>query len=196
MNHRKSTQMAGECAFHVLILEHFSRAKHYSIFSSKYLEHTQRTSSSKSHRQPTDMRSVKSLDFEKDHNKLANGNVTKHSSRTSSSYRKQLEVDYTSEPVATPLNSGTRPRNGMRPTPPKKPLRLSLQRAQSLQTIEASATAAILDLEKKRAIKRTHRGNKTPDLPHFIENTISSNAAYSSQPHLQQTSSMGRSKHV
>lgn len=169
-----------------------------SIFSGKYLEHTQRISS-KAHRHPPDMRSVKSLDFDKDHSKMVNGNGTKHSSRSSSLYRKQLEVDYTSEPVATPLSSVSRPRNGMRPTPPKKPLRLSLQRAQSLQTIEASATAAILDLEKKRAIKRTHRGNKTPDLPHFMENTISSsgnNAAYSSQPHLQQTSSLGRGKHV
>lgn len=177
---------------------HFSRAKHFSICSGNYLEHTQRASSSasKSHRQPADMRSVKSLDFDKEHSKLVNGNGTKHSSRSSSLYRKQLEVDYTSEPVATPLGSVTRPRNGMRPTPPKKPLRLSLQRAQSLQTIEANATAAILDLEKKRAIKRTHRGNKTPDLPHFMENTIGCNAAYSSQPHLQQTSSLGRSKHV
>lgn len=178
----------------------FTNNFQFSIFSGKYLENTQRTSSSKSHRQPIDMRSVKSLDFDKDHSKTVNGNGTKHSSRSSSLYRKQLEVDYTSEPVATPLSSVSRPRNGMRPTPPKKPLRLSLQRAQSLQTIEASATAAILDLERKRAIKRTHRGNKTPDLPLFMENTMSngggSNSAYSSQPHLQQTSSLGRSKHV
>lgn len=169
------------------------------FFSGKYMEHPHRTpssSASKSHRQPADMRSVKSLDFDKDHSKMVNGNGMKHSSRSSSLYRKQLEVDYTSEPVATPLSSVSRPRNGMRPTPPKKPLRLSLQRAQSLQTIEASATAAILDLEKKRAIKRTHRGNKTPDLPHFMENTMSNSAAYSSQPHLQQTASLGRSKHV
>lgn len=108
-------------------------------------------------------------------------------------YRKPLDIDYTSEPVATPLSSSSRPRNGTRPTPPKKPLRLSLQRTQSLQTIEANATAAILDLEKKRAIKRTHRGNKTPDLPHFIENgNIYHSASHS---HLQ-TSSLGRNRQI
>lgn len=100
-------------------------------------------------------------------------------------------MDYTSEPVTDPITNG-RSRNSMRPTPPKKPLRLSLQRAQSLQTIEASAAAAILDLDKKRAIKRTYRGgNKTPDLQQYIE----SNYNGGSQPHLQ-TASLGRHKHI
>lgn len=93
---------------------------------------------------------------------------------------KKIEVDYTSEPVVDPIQSRSRK---TRPTPPKKPLRLSLQRAQSLQTIEANANVTILDLEKKRAMKRSHCGIKPPDL-----NT------YSSQPHLQQTASLGRSK--
>lgn len=151
------------------------------------------------------MRSVKSLDFDKehtamDHHRLMNGNGPKYTSRTASMYRKQLEVDYTSEPVTMPLNcTAPRQRHAMRPQPPKKPLRLSLQRAQSLQTIEASATAAINELEKKRAIKRTHRGSKTPDLPFFMENSIigcGGHSAYSSQPHLQHTSSLDRSHHV
>lgn len=73
--------------------------------------------------------------------------------------RKPRELDYTSEPVATPISSSSRARNG-RPVPPKKPLRLSLQRTQSLQTIEANAAATIVDLEKKRAVKRAYRGNK------------------------------------
>lgn len=108
-------------------------------------------------------------------------------------YRKPNEIDYTSEPVATPLSNSSRPRNG-RPTPPKKPLRLSLQRTQSLQTIEANATATIIDLEKKRAIKRTHRGNKTPDLPQFLENgTNMYHAASHNQLH---TSSLGRNRHI
>lgn len=72
------------------------------------------------------------------------------------------DVDYTSEPAASSTN--TLRLRSTRPTPPKKPLRLSLQRTQSLQTIEANAAATIIDLERKRAVKRTHRGNKTPDL--------------------------------
>lgn len=43
-----------------------------------------------------------------------------------------------------------------RPTPPKKPLRLSLQRAQSLQTVELHPNA---DLERKRPMKRVHHHN-------------------------------------
>lgn len=134
----------------------------------------------------TDMRSVRSLDFEKD-TTLGNGlQETKQHQ-----YRKHREVDYTSDSVADPLTN-VRYRNGMRPTPPKKPLRLSLQRAQSLQTIEATAAATILDLDKKRAYKRTHRGgNKTPDLQHYIENSFNGG----SQPQLQ-TASLGRHKHI
>lgn len=98
------------------------------------------------------MRSVKSLDFESD------------------TGERKREVDYTSEPVA----------HRVRPTPPKKPLRLSLQRAQSLQTVEAS----ILDSEKKRAIKRTHKSRLPPDLQ-YIENNIP-----------MQTASLGRSKNI
>lgn len=78
------------------------------------------------------------------------------------SCRKSAEVDYTSEPV--PTNFPNLRLRSIRPTPPKKPLRLSLQRTQSLQTIESNAAATIIDLERKRAVKRTHRGNKTPEL--------------------------------
>lgn len=101
---------------------------------------------------PNDLRSVKSLDFESD------------------TGERKREVDYTSEPVA----------HRVRPTPPKKPLRLSLQRAQSLQTVEAS----ILDSEKKRAIKRTHKSRLPPDLQ-YIENNIPI-----------QTASLGRNKNL
>lgn len=137
-------------------------------------------------RRPSDMRSVKSLDFEKDSSKI-NG-----SSKPNGIHRKiSFDVDYTSEPVAMPLNN-SRPRNGMRPTPPKKPLRLSLQRARSLQTIEANANAAILDLEKKRAIKRSHCGNKTAsDLTQHFEN----GNVFNSQLLVHQSASLGRSTH-
>lgn len=85
-------------------------------------------------------------------------------------YRKSADtsVDYTSEPVTTNFSNHLRLRT-VRPTPPKKPLRLSLQRTQSLQTIESNAAATIMDLERKRAVKRTHRGNKTPELHQCID---------------------------
>lgn len=133
-----------------------------------------------------DLRSVRSLDFEKDAT-LSNG-IQEPKQHL---YRKHREVDYTSDSVTDALGN-SRLRNGVRPTPPKKPLRLSLQRAQSLQTIEATAAATILDLDKKRAYKRTYRGgNKTPELQLYIENSFNGG----SQPQLQ-TASLGRHKHI
>lgn len=126
---------------------------------------------------PNGIRSAKSLEFEEE---------TKPSARNTVQCRKSSEVDYTSEPMA----NCSRLRNG-RPTPPKKPLRLSLQRAQSLQTIEANAAATIVDLERKRAIKRTHRGNETPDSHQYID--CETNLLYTSPIQLQ-TASLGRNK--
>lgn len=99
-----------------------------------------------------DMRSVKSLDFDSD------------------AGDRKRDVDYTSEPVA----------HRVRPTPPKKPLRLSLQRAQSLQTVEAN----ISESDKKRAMKRTYKG-KNPEMLQYIENNVP-----------MQTSSLGRHNHI
>lgn len=129
----------------------------------------------------SDTRSARSLEFEEDA-KLSVLNISKRPIPSSLS-RKPREIDYTSEPVATPLSSTSRSRNS-RPIPPKKPLRLSLQRTQSLQTIEANAAATIIDLERKRAVKRTHRGNKTPDLSQCID----------SESGLYYTASLGRNK--
>lgn len=138
-----------------------------------------------------DIRSSRSLDFDKE----LKANLPNGVKQTAAAalYRKPSDIDYTSEPVATPLTNSSRPRNS-RPTPPKKPLRLSLQRTQSLQTIEANANATIIDLEKKRAIKRTHRGNKTPDLPQFLEN--GSNIYHSASHNQLHTSSLGRNRHI
>lgn len=99
-----------------------------------------------------DMRSVKSLDFESD-----NG-------------ERKREVNYTSEPEA---------QHRIRPTPPKKPLRLSLQRAQSLQTVEA----AITENEKKRAAKRPHKTKLAADMQ-YIENTAPLQTASLGRTHI------------
>lgn len=91
-----------------------------------------------------DERSIKSLDFESD-----NGQSTNYD-------------EYASEPVPAPR---------LRPTPPKKPLRLSLQRARSLQAVSGSdahhpstpLTDTVNHLsanDKKRAIKRIYRGEQ------------------------------------
>jgi hypothetical protein len=84
-----------------------------------------------------DERSIKSLDFESD----AHTNYD----------------DYASEPVPTPK---------IRPTPPKKPLRLSLQRAQSLQAVSDNMVIPMDNNDKKRAIKRIHKGEQqqTPSI--------------------------------
>ncbi|XP_064543107.1 uncharacterized protein sprt [Drosophila montana] len=72
-------------------------------------------------RLPSDMRSVKSLDFD-------------------------------SENESKPT-TGCRT---VRPTPPKKPLRLSLQRAQSLQTVELNPCS---EHDRKRPMKRVHHNS-------------------------------------
>ena len=98
-----------------------------------------------------DERSIKSLDFESD-----TGQTTNYD-------------DYASEPVPAPR---------LRPTPPKKPLRLSLQRAQSLQAVcgadlnnpstPLADTMNLTSNDKKRAIKRIYRG----ELQHCYSRSI------------------------
>lgn len=101
-----------------------------------------------------DMRSVKSLDFDSDAGSRQGG-----------------DVDYTSEPVAAAAAAPATHSHRVRPQPPKKPLRLSLQRAQSLQTVEAN----LAELDRKRAQKRTHnsKGSATStEMLQFIENNV------------------------
>lgn len=90
--------------------------------------------------QSHDARSIKSLDFESDIGQTTN-----------------LD-DYASEPVPAPK---------IRPTPPKKPLRLSLQRATSLQAVSGADSyngnmplienINMSSNDKKRAGKRIYR---------------------------------------
>lgn len=109
---------------------------------------------------PLDNRSIKSLDFD-------NADEKHHD-------------DYASEPVAAPR---------MRPTPPKKPLRLSLHRAQSLQAVmDASGLLDSMNmLERKRAIKRIHKNeNGTEINSKYIEHSKG----------LPITSSLSRHKYI
>ncbi|KAM7342617.1 PDZ domain-containing protein sprite [Cochliomyia hominivorax] len=126
-------------------------------------------------RLPSDMRSVKSLDFDSE-NENSRLKVRQQNSDTMSEART------------------------VRPTPPKKPLRLSLQRAQSLQTVELSSNP---DSERKRPMKRAH-------INHNNNNTILNNEHLSDSnsiliencntlttptPPPMHTSSLGRHRH-
>lgn len=66
-------------------------------------------------------------------------------------------LDYSSEPSA-------QGRPHQRPTPPKKPLRLSLHRATSLQTVAVAPPPPLSseDQSRKAAAKRNHKGEATP----------------------------------
>uniref|UniRef100_A0A182MMW7 PDZ domain-containing protein n=1 Tax=Anopheles culicifacies TaxID=139723 RepID=A0A182MMW7_9DIPT len=115
----------------------------------------------------SDIRTVKSLDFESDTND-----------------------QYASEPSG-PTSKHS---NGVRPAPPKKPLRLSLQRAQSLQTVDGlmlEALAASNGHDRKRGMKRSHKsGTKATD----PSTTIASQYIENSVP--MQTASLGRQKYM
>ncbi|XP_005176549.1 uncharacterized protein LOC101890808 isoform X2 [Musca domestica] len=121
-----------------------------------------------------DMRSVKSLDFDSD-------NETHHPR-----LRAQQSRDTMSEART------------VRPTPPKKPLRLSLQRAQSLQTVELNANN---EVERKRPVKRAHMTEK-PSLTcdNHVDNGSSllienCRHAVASASSMHTTSSLGRHRH-
>ncbi|XP_017780055.1 PREDICTED: uncharacterized protein LOC108565225 [Nicrophorus vespilloides] len=88
-----------------------------------------------------DARSVKSLDFDSDCNYPPNT---------------PKSVDYTSEPIDN-HKMNVKPR----PTPPKKPLRLSLHRAQSLQSVETppiTPNGSPPGLDPRKPMKRNYKG--------------------------------------
>ncbi|XP_053687899.1 uncharacterized protein LOC128737309 [Sabethes cyaneus] len=125
-------------------------------------------------------RSAEYLNVASEKRKLAIASESSSSRRDMRSVKSlELESDnneqYASEPTG-PIK--------IRPAPPKKPLRLSLQRAQSLQTVEGILIDAVA--EKKRGMKRSHRSGKSSDMSsQYIENRIP-----------LQTASLGRQKFI
>lgn len=113
---------------------------------------------------PTDMRSVQSLNFDSDSDTI--------------------------KPKARITNGETISEiRAHRPTPPKKPLRLSLQRAQSLQTVELTAN---MDSERKRtAMKRSHINDKSTTNLNKAESLLIENC----KPATLHTASLGRQRH-
>lgn len=97
-----------------------------------------------------DCRSVKSLDFDSD----CNSTSTRLNGNTKS-------VDYTSEPLDSNKKISyyhNYYNDKPRPTPPKKPLRLSLHKTQSLQSVETPPQTPHDSPNKHESRKRNYRG--------------------------------------
>lgn len=104
-----------------------------------------------------DARSVKSLDFDSDCNSTATSCRTNGHTKS---------VDYTSEPIEnkkiTQYSHYYGEHAKPRPTPPKKPLRLSLHKTQSLQSVETPPItphdSPTKTNESRKSLKRNHKG--------------------------------------
>lgn len=131
-----------------------------------------------------DSQSSKSLDFDSDTNSVA---------YIASSNSSPKAIDYTSEPLDNNRKPGTYNVNGdygkPRPTPPKKPLRLSLHKNHSMQsseTMSSISNGSTTQSEQRKPLKRTHKGDtqpisvtvkiETPQHNHFIPNISNGNA--------------------
>ncbi|KAJ8941385.1 hypothetical protein NQ318_011822 [Aromia moschata] len=98
-----------------------------------------------------DSRSVKSLDFDSDCNSVT----------TSCRGNTQKIVDYTSEPTNDNRKLSSYPNyydnNAKpRPTPPKKPVRLSLHKTHSLQSVDTNSDSQ--SKGERKSLKRTYKG--------------------------------------
>lgn len=137
-----------------------------------------------------DVRSVKSLDFDSE-TSSKHQHHTHHQSHSHSENNHDTQstrsLDYGSEPTSHTTfrsykkhhnyhngNSSSTESKLQRPTPPKKPLRLSLQRATSLQSVSATSptppTPADCIQGSKKPTKRNHKG-EAPPTPTVIQIT-------------------------
>lgn len=168
--HRQKCITASE-KYNVDLLKHYNVRKSSSVldFRSEIL-HKPKCADSKSveeldsiengetmdiNKKLPESRSSKSLDFDSDTN-----SVTYITSNNGS----PKSVDYASEP----LDSNRRPNNDRgkpRPTPPKKPLRLSLHKnhiIQSSETLSTVSNGSPVKGELRKSVKRTHKGDAQP----------------------------------
>ncbi|XP_050091956.1 uncharacterized protein LOC126575352 [Anopheles aquasalis] len=117
--------------------------------------------------------------------------------RATSDMRKSLDFESdTNEHYASEPSGPSVKLSAVRPAPPKKPLRLSLQRAQSLQTVDGFVleSMAVNGHDRKRGMKRSHKsgGGKAGEL---LVTGGSSPYIENSAP-LMQTASLGRQKYI
>jgi sulfur dioxygenase len=131
-----------------------------------------------------DARSVKSLDFDSEtsstnqhytHERNHHSHSSSHNNHDTQSTR---SLDYGSEPTSHTFrnykknhdyhngNSSCTESKPQRPTPPKKPLRLSLHRATSLQSVSATPQTPPAPADytqgSKKPTKRNHKGEAPP----------------------------------
>uniref|UniRef100_A0A182FCV8 Uncharacterized protein n=1 Tax=Anopheles albimanus TaxID=7167 RepID=A0A182FCV8_ANOAL len=118
--------------------------------------------------------------------------------RATSDMRKSLDFESdTNEQYASEPSGPSVKLSAVRPAPPKKPLRLSLQRAQSLQTVDGfvleSMAVAANGHDRKRGMKRSHKSGASKS----NELVIGGSSPYieNSAP-LMQTASLGRQKYI
>ncbi|CAH1154281.1 unnamed protein product [Phaedon cochleariae] len=152
--HRQKCITASE-KYNADILRHYNTRKSTSVLDFRSEVHIGPKYDSKSvedldnnrgftNRRVGDSRSVKSLDFDSD------CNSTSTNCRISN-------IDYTSEPTNDPKKLPYYP-NGYdtrpaRPVPPKKPLRLSLHKTSSMQSVETEP-----ENQRRNERKRNHKG--------------------------------------
>lgn len=135
-----------------------------------------------------DVRSVKSLDFDSEtlstnqhHTHERNNQQSNPHSQNNHDTQSTRSLDYGSEPTShTTLrnyrkhhnyhngNSSCTESKPQRPTPPKKPLRLSLHRATSLQSVSAAPQTPPAQPDYKKPTKRNHKG-EAPLAPSVVQ---------------------------
>lgn len=162
--HRQKCLTASE-KYNTEILKHYNARKSTSVLdfrseihigpkysdskSVENLDAIETIRNDRMHKKIQDSRSVKSLDFDSD------CNSTNTSCRGSNPAK---TVDYTSEPtndnrkLSCYFENSAKPR----PTPPKKPLRLSLHKTHSLQSVDNSSDGQAKG--ERKSIKRNYRG--------------------------------------
>lgn len=129
--HRQKCITASE-KYNSHLLKHYNARKSASV-----LDFRSQANSSRS----TD--SLDAIEGERKNNKAAH-------------HHHQRIDDYASEPDGKQHLDGFKPR----PTPPKKPIRLSLHKAQSLQSVETPLTNSNVSLDDMRKpMKRNHKGD-------------------------------------
>ncbi|XP_039957770.1 uncharacterized protein LOC120772934 isoform X2 [Bactrocera tryoni] len=142
---------------------HYRRSEKERHARERERERYERSTSKASalqHRANMHARSVEHLNHYNGMERRRDCSVTANThSRVPADMRSVKSLDFDSDNESKPISDTISEVRAVRPTPPKKPLRLSLQRAQSLQTVELTPNC---DAERKRPMKRAHINDKSP----------------------------------
>ncbi|XP_072391552.1 uncharacterized protein sprt [Diabrotica undecimpunctata] len=156
--HRQKCITASE-KYNAEILRHYNARKSTSVldfrseihigpkYESKHMEYAEDNPNPDILYRRMDARSVKSLDFDSDCNSTAHSRFNGNS------------IDYTSEPNNDKkiYYANGHEQLKPRPTPPKKPLRLSLHKTHSLQSVETNSDCQAR--HERKCMKRNYKGD-------------------------------------